>query len=163
MADLSRQEIAVLALIPVGGLILYLFNKEVPANPQTTTGKEAYYLRFNKDELFKNLLAAEGHFRNISDVTGDTKGFTNCSVKHLAEAESHADEAVCHSLIVADAQTSEKYKKLAEAIKELRHDVQDGNVKASDGIERVRKIRREFEGFNPDFDINKCEACTVKA
>ena len=76
--------------------------------------------------------------------------------------EGHADEAICHSVVVADAKTSEHFKKLRDEIQEFRHDVQDGKVNPSQGIERVRQIRREFEGFNPDFDISKCKACEVQ-
>jgi hypothetical protein len=158
----SREQI-ILALIPVGFVVLYLADQKQEQKTVVSPAKEVYFLKYNNDEIFKNLLATEGHFRNMhdSDETDD-KGFKNCCVKHLCDAESHNDEAVCHSLIVSDAETSEKYKQLAEQIKSLRHDVQEGNVNASQGIERVRQIRRQFEGFNPDFDISKCKACEVQ-
>ncbi|KKM03626.1 hypothetical protein LCGC14_1772580, partial [marine sediment metagenome] len=61
--------------------------------------KEAYYLSFNRDEIFKNLIAGEGHFRNFNSQKEDSVGFLNCIVKHLADAEGHCDEAVSHALI----------------------------------------------------------------
>jgi hypothetical protein len=159
---MTNEQWFLLLFIPIGGILLFMDDQHT--EEKTTgfsTGKERYYLIYNKDEIFKGLLATEGHFRNVSDKGTDSTGFMNCAVKHLADAEGHADEAVCHSLVVASAETSEHYKKLAEEIKTLRHDVQEGNVNASQGIERVRQIRREFEGFNPDFDISKCKACEL--
>ena len=35
--------------------------------------REVYYLNFNKDEIFKNLIASEGHFRNFTSLKEDEK------------------------------------------------------------------------------------------
>jgi Tol biopolymer transport system component len=157
------NQLAVLLFIPIGGLLLLMFDyHEEEHTTGHVAGKEKFFLRYNQDEIFKGLLATEGHFRNVQGKGLDDSGFMNCAVKHLADVESHADEAICHSVVVADAGTSEHFKKLRDEVQEFRHDVQDGKVNPSQGIERVRQIRHEFEGFNPDFDISKCKACEVQ-
>lgn len=124
-------------------------------------GKEDYYLRFNKDEIFKNLIASEGHFRNVVEKKEEATeaGFMNCIVKHLADAEGHADEAVSHSAVVQGAEASRQYQDLRDGIKDLRWKLQESVINPFDGIREVRRLRRMFESFNPDFDISKCKAC----
>ena len=121
--------------------------------------KESYYLIFNKDEIFKNLIASEGHFRNFKSQKEDEKGFLNCIVKHLADAESHADEAVSHALIADGAKASRKFLELRDEIRNFRKWVQSSPVTRDEGVRDIRKLRRQFEGFNPDYDVSKCEAC----
>lgn len=149
-------------LIPIGIFLLWILdqNEDKPIeNP--SKGKEEYYLEFNKDEFFKNIIHTEGHFKNIKEKGVDKKGFLNCCVKHLADAEGHLDEAISHSLIVENEEASTKFRQLRDKVKSFRHNLQSGKVSPAEGIKRVRKIRREFEGFNPNFDISLCEACTI--
>jgi len=120
--------------------------------------KEKYYLDFNRDEIFKNLIASEGHFRNI-DISKDKAGFLNCIVKHLGDAESHLDEAISHSLVVEGKESSNKFFELRDKVKEFRKWVQSSPIKRDEGIKEIRKLRREFESFNKDYDVSKCEAC----
>jgi len=121
--------------------------------------KESYYLIFNKDEIFKNLIASEGHFRNFKSPKEDEKGFLNCIVKHLADAEGHCDEAISHALIVEDRETSRKFLDLRDEIRTFRKWIQSSPVTRDEGISEIRKLRRQFEGFNPDYDVSKCETC----
>jgi len=121
--------------------------------------KESYYLIFNKDEIFKNLIASEGHFRNFKSLKEDEKGFLNCIVKHLADAEGHCDEAISHALIAKDRETSRKYLELRDEIRNFRKWLQSSPITRDDGIREIRKLRRQFEGFNPDYDVSKCETC----
>jgi len=123
------------------------------------TSKESYYLIFNKDEIFKNLIASEGHFRNFKSLKEDEKGFLNCIVKHLADAEGHCDEAISHALIAKDRETSRKYLELRDEIRNFRKWIQSSPITRDDGIREIRKLRRQFEGFNPDYDVSKCETC----
>lgn len=163
MSEIPDSQLAILLFIPIGGLILWMMDQhEEEHTTGHVAGREAYYLRYNKDEIMKGLLASEGHFRNVQGKGLDDKGFMQCAVKHLSECESAADEAVCHSVIVADAETSEHFGTLRDKIQGLRHDLQDGKVNPTQGIERVREIRRKFESFNPDFDISACKACEVQ-
>ena len=184
----TEQQTQLLLIIGLGGLATYLLYKdesepESLGTPKTDeerqdthekiygtrdlpprgTGqnKESKFLTFNQDEIFKNLIATEGHFRN-ADSKQDIKGFLYCNVKHLADAEQHADEAISHSTVVADQETVDNYKKVRNDIRDLRHDLQKGEVPPSEGITRVRGIRRDFESFNPEFDISKCKACSIK-
>ena len=121
--------------------------------------KEAYYLSFNRDEIFKNLIAGEGHFRNFNSQKEDSVGFLNCVVKHLADAEGHCDEAVSHALIAEDSAISKLFLELRDAIRDFRKMVQSSPITRDTGITEIRKIRRIFEGFNPDYDVSKCESC----
>lgn len=146
-----------LFIVPAGVLLL-LDGEDEPVQVK----KEPYYLEFNKDEIFKNLIATEGHFRNVEETNIDDAGFMNCAVKHLADAEGHADEAISHSQIAADEKTSAKFKQLRNKIRDLRHDVQHGTVSPGKAIEYVRETRHYFEEFNPEFDISKCKACEIK-
>ena len=121
--------------------------------------KERYYLGFNKDEIFKSLLATEGHFRNYTNLKEDRTGFLNCCVKHLADAEGHCDEAISHALIAEDSETSRRFLELRDEIRNLRKWIQSSPVTRDEGIREIRKLRRQFEGFNPDYDVSKCESC----
>ena len=121
--------------------------------------KESYYLIFNKDEVFKSLIACEGHFRNLKSVDKDSMGFLNCIVKHLADAEGHCDEAISHSLIVDGKESSKNFLELRDEIRNFRKWIQSSPITRDEGIREIRKIRRQFEIFNPDYDVSKCEAC----
>ena len=121
--------------------------------------KESYYLIFNRDEIFKNLIASEGHFRNFINLKEDETGFLNCIVKHLADAEGHADEAISHALIAEDREKSRKFLELRDEIRNFRKWIQSSPVTRDNGIREIRKIRRSFEAFNPDYDVSKCETC----
>ena len=123
------------------------------------TSREGYYLNFNKDEIFKNLIAAEGHFRYFRDLKQDTSGFLNCIVKHLADAEGHCDEAISHALIAENEDTSRSFLELRDMIRDLRRHIQTRPITRDEGIREIRRVRRRFEGFNPDYDVSKCETC----
>ncbi len=123
------------------------------------TSKESYYLNFNKDEIFKNLIASEGHFRNFNDLKQDKAGFLNCIVKHLADAEGHCDEAISHALIAKDRETSRRFLELRDEIRNFRKWIQSSPITRDEGIREIRKVRRQFEAFNPDYDVSKCETC----
>jgi hypothetical protein len=124
-----------------------------------TEPKEKYFLTFNKEEIFKNMLAIEGHFRNISESSHSDQGFLSCIVKHLADAESHADEAISHSLTVEGEEQSRKWAALRDQLREFRRKLQTQPVSMEEGIRQTRQIRRFFEGFNREYDISQCKAC----
>lgn len=156
-----------LLVIPIVGLaVLILKNEAEPhstsGNPHPAKGKEEYYLLFNKDEIFKNLIATEGHFRNVSRLGIDTEGFLNCAVKHLADTEGHLDEAISHSLIAKNEETSNNFRTLRNEVQQLRHDLQAGTVSPEEGIRRTRQVRRYFESFNQEFDVSRCKACEIR-
>jgi len=121
--------------------------------------KERYYLNFNRDEIFKNLIASEGHFRNFKSLKEDTAGYLNCIVKHLADAEGHCDEAISHALIAENEETSRSFLELRDTIRDFRRYVQSSPITRDEGIREIRKLRRQFEGFNSDYDVSKCETC----
>ena len=108
--------------------------------------KESYYLTFNKDEIFKSLIACEGHFRNLKSADKDSAGFLNCIVKHLADAEGHCDEAISHSLIVDGKDSSNSFLVLRDEIRSLRKWIQRSPITRDEGIIEIRKVRREGLG-----------------
>ena len=118
-------------------------------------GDAAAFLRWNKEELFKALLAAEGHLRAAGPGTQDL----SCVVKHLAEAESHADEAVSHAAELGDDLASSRFRGLRDAARDLRRAVQGGSVPLEEAIRRVRALRRALEEAAPEFDVSRCRAC----
>jgi hypothetical protein len=124
-----------------------------------TEPKEKYFLSFNKEEIFKNLLAIEGHFRNIAESSHSDQGFLSCIVKHLADAEGHADEAISHSLTVEGEEQSRKWAALRDQLREFRRKLQAQPISMEEGIKQTRQIRRFFEGFNREYDISQCKAC----
>ena len=121
--------------------------------------KEGYYLNFNRDQIFINLIAAEGHFRNFKSTKEDTVGYLNCIVKHLADAEGHCDEAISHALIAENEETSSDFLELRDNIRGFRRYVQSSPITRDEGIREIRILRRQFEGFNSDYDVSKCETC----
>ena len=149
-------------LLPIGAfLFLVLTQKPKPEVTHPSTGKEKYYLKFNKAEIFKNLIAAEEHFRNI-ELTGiDREGYLQCNVKHLGSCESHADEAISHALIAESEESSNKFRELRNKTRQFRDELQNGQITPEEGIKRVRALRREFESFNEKYNISRCEACEV--
>ena len=121
--------------------------------------KEAYYLNFNRDEIFKNLIASEGHFRNFINLKEDTAGYLNCIVKHLADAEGHCDEAISHALIAETKDESQYFLELRDEIRGFRRWIQSSPITRDEGIREIRKLRRRFEAFNSAYDVSKCETC----
>lgn len=114
---------------------------------------EQYFLSYNKENIFKNLIQAEDHLKNL-----DEEGFNQCSLKHLSFAEAEADEAISHSLIIVPGKT-EKFKELRDNIREARKEVQEGKADPKGTTLRVRKLRRQFESFNKDYDTSQCKSC----
>lgn len=122
--------------------------------------KEKYFLEYNKGNLATNLIQSEVHFRNLKKSNhDDVRGHANCIVKHLLDSEGEALEATSHSLIAEDATSSHKFKELAGNIREFRKRLQAGNVSADEGIREIRRLRGQFESFNPEFDVSKCQSC----
>jgi len=120
--------------------------------------KTRTFLAYNKDNIFKNLIQAEDHFRNVKP--GFDPGWLNCIVKHLAFAEAEAEEAISHSLSLGKEEESRRFAELRDEIRKLRRKIQEGKLKsASAGIREVRRLRRMFESFNPEYDVSRCESC----
>lgn len=132
----------------------------LPSVEAKVVPKEAEFLEYNRDEIFKNLLAIEGHLRNLSDEGYDAE-YYSCIIKHLADAESHADEAISHSLIVSGEGESENYTRLRDMIRVMRKRFQSEPPRSKAAMVEVRRIRRFFESFNKPFDTSKCISCEI--
>jgi hypothetical protein len=124
---------------------------------RATPGPAASFLRYNKEEIFKNLIHAEGHLRNAEP--GARPEELQCLIKHLADAEGHADEAISHAAALGDDEASLKFRRLRDMLRDLRREFQAGLRRVEDGIRRVREARGFFESFNPEFDVSRCTAC----
>lgn len=153
----------VLLLIPLGLAALYILDSEENTQPAEAkeTPKEEYFLRYNNDEIFKGILAIEGHFRNVKGKPLQ-KGELGCIVKHSGEVEGHADEGISHSLIAENPDKSHYYRDLRDDIRELRWRVQIGTISPDEGIQEIRRIRHGFEKVNPEYNIDKCKACSIE-
>ena len=161
-------------------VVAYFLNKSIKEEPKTellvlpivdapTAGKEGPFLQYNKEEMFKGFLAAEGHLRNVKEPKKkiremgiEDKGFLNCIVKHAADIESHADEAVSHSLVIEGKDKSEKFRTLRDSVRNYRRNLQTGDLSIDQAILGVRDLRRQFESFNPSYDISHCDSCSVE-
>ena len=120
-------------------------------------GDAKRFLTFNKDEIFKSLLAVEGHLRQLKpEFKGED---LRCLVKHLGEAESHADEAVSHTAELKLDVESGKFKELRDRLREFRRKLQSEQVKSEDAIREIRSIRGFFESFNPEYNVSSCKLC----
>lgn len=115
--------------------------------------KEIYFLDYNKDNIFSNLIQAEDHLKKVTHP-----GFSQCVLKHLIFAEAEADEAIAHSM-VAEPDKTNLFKELRNSLSSLRKTIQTGIFDPDEAIIETRKIRRKFENFNKEFDISKCNAC----
>jgi hypothetical protein len=165
----TQQQTNILIFIPVGVAILYLLDGwSTPAAQPRDVGKETQFLNYNEDEIFKNLIHAEEHLRNIEGTeVAVAKGEASCVVKHLASAEGHADEAISHSadlnrVGMTSQGTPEDFKLTRDQIHNLRTRFQSGGLTVTHAITELRDTRRQFESFNPEFDITKCKACKVE-
>lgn len=113
------------------------------------TGDPELFLKWNKDEIFKGLIAVENHFRYLRS------GDYGCIIKHLAEVEGHCDEAISHAAELGLEDMSSKFRELRDMVKELREKLHE--YSQIEGIKRVRELRKFFESFNPEYSV-KC-AC----
>ncbi|MFN3330493.1 MAG: hypothetical protein ACK419_06170, partial [Pyrinomonadaceae bacterium] len=120
-------------------------------------GDAKSFLLWNKDEIFKNLIAIEGHLRNVKPEFKSQD--LSCLVKHAADIEQHADEAVSHAAELGMDDLSAKFRELRDRIRDYRRTLQQSNLPVEENIRRIREIRRFFESFNPEYDISKCKAC----
>lgn len=121
--------------------------------------KEKYFLDYNRDNIFISLIQAEVHLRNISEGSSFSRGHGNCVVKHLAEIEGEAGEAISHALVVEGKEASRKFAELRDKARNVRYKIQNGQVDSSGGIKAVREVKVYFESFNPSYDLSKCTAC----
>jgi hypothetical protein len=125
--------------------------------------KEQYFLNYNIENIATDLIQSEVHLRRLGEgpIQG---GHANCVVKHALHAAGECNEATSHALIADSGEKSQRFKVLSDNIRSFRKRVQKGNFDRDEAIRQVRALRNEFESFNPDFDVSKCESCgTVEA
>ncbi len=119
--------------------------------------REEYFLEYNVDNIFINLIQLETHLRNL-DTTDNEKGHSACLVKHLAEVEGESSEAISHSATIAPEKTRE-FKEIKETAHEMRKKLGDKNP--DEMILEVRALRKRVEKLNPEWDTSNCKACEV--
>lgn len=120
-------------------------------------GDAETFLSWNKDEIFKGLIAIEGHLRNVKPEFKSQD--LSCILKHASEIEGHADEAISHSAQLGKDDLSAKFRELRDRIRDYRRTLQQTNFPVEENIRQIREIRRFFESFNPEYDISQCKAC----
>lgn len=109
------------------------------------TGDPKFFLKWNKDEIFKGLIAIENHFRYLRS------GDYGCILKHLAEVEGHCDEAISHSAELGLEEMCKKFRELRDLVKEFREKLKD--LSPTEGIKKIRELRKFFESFNPEYAV----------
>lgn len=117
--------------------------------------REERFLNYNNDNIFINLLQLESHLRNLSDLQTDESQIS-CLIKHLAEAEGEASEAISHSATIEPNKTF-SYRKVKEKLHELRKNLI--NYSPDEAILEIRKIRKIVEKVVPAFNTENCAAC----
>jgi len=117
--------------------------------------REYRFLDYNNDNIFINLLQVETHLRNLRDLQTD-ESQVSCLIKHLAEAEGEAMEAISHSA-KASPNLTKVYRKLRELLYKLRKNLPSYSV--DDAILKVREIRKVIEKIVPAFNTENCIAC----
>lgn len=120
--------------------------------------KEQYFLKYNRKNIAYDIIQSERHLQHISEgpIQG---GHANCVVKHCLHSAGDCREATSHALIVEGPEKSQKFKILGDHIDNYRERIQKGEIDRDEAIRQIRKLRSEFESFNPDFDVSKCESC----
>ena len=118
--------------------------------------KIEYFLEYNKDNIFTNLLQAEDHLKKLN-TPADVE-FAQCAVKHLAMVEGEANEAVAHSLELGKPREAEVYREIERDAKKLRRKIKAG-ADPNELVLEVRRIRKKFEKLNPAYDTSQCRAC----
>jgi len=116
------------------------------------------FFEYNIDNIFKNLLQAEYHAKNI--IEGKLlPEHLSCINKHLAFVEGEAEEATAHCL-VADPESCSFFRQFMLDIRNLRHKI----LKEGAGPElqsKIRDLRKKFEVRFHQYDTSKCEVCKV--
>lgn len=127
----------------------------VPERGLETKLAAARFLEYNRDEAFKNLLAAEEHLRFAKP--GSTGEEAGCIIKHLAEVESHADEGVSHASELGLDEEARLWRELRDRARRLRYRVMaEGVRKPEELIREVRAMRRFLESWNPELSALSC-------
>jgi len=116
------------------------------------------FFEYNIDNIFKNLLQAEYHAKNI--IEGKLlPEHLSCINKHLAFVEGEAEEATAHCL-VADPESCSFFRQFMLDIRNLRHKI----LKEGAGPElqsKIRDLRKKLEVRFHQYDTSKCEVCKV--
>ncbi|GAG78642.1 unnamed protein product, partial [marine sediment metagenome] len=73
--------------------------------------------------------------------------------------EGESSEATSHALVTEGAGSSHNFKNLGDNIRQFRKKLQNDSVSSDEGILAVRKLRGQFESFNPEYDVSKCKSC----
>jgi len=168
MSEQQNQLMRLLPFVIPAAAFLIIFGREdrvtVVAEIRDVH-KEAEFLAYNKDEIFTNFIHAENHLRNlVGKSVASSEG--SCVVKHLADAEGHANEAISHTAdLVAHGITTqgtpEDFKKIKDGLHEVRYKFAEGGYSPEQAITKLRDVKRQFESFNPQFDVSKCKACQI--
>lgn len=119
--------------------------------------KESFFLDFNVDNIFKNLIQTEDHLRRLHGKTTD-EGHASCVTKHLLFVEGEAEEAISHSSIVSPEKI-DLFSSVARGASGVRASLNGDGVDES--IKKVRDLRKQMEVAYPEYNTSFCKACTI--
>lgn len=123
-------------------------------NPSTLDNRESKFYTYNVDNIMKNLIAGETHARELDEDRG--LGHDSCLRKHLLMTENELSELQSHTLEVNQRNRS-TFAQLEGETEDLRHDL--NSMDPPEIVREIRRIRKEMERFNPEYDTSKCESC----
>lgn len=116
------------------------------------------FLEYNIDNIFKNLLQAEYHAKNI--IGGKLQPeHLSCINKHLAFVEGEAEEATAHC-IVGEPDLCEFFREFLQKVKKLRQKIKKEGA-GSELQHEIRKLRKEIEGRFKEYDTSECRVCKI--
>lgn len=117
--------------------------------------REIGFLSYNKDNVMKHLLAIEDHCRNLKP--GYSSEHFSCITKHALQVEEQAEEGISHASEIEPESVrifSQVRRQIREFRKELKRDQSPDNA-----IRNIRKIRKEAEKMDPEYNVSACKTC----
>jgi len=116
------------------------------------------FFEYNVDNIFKNLLQAEYHAKNIIGGTVPPEHLS-CINKHLAFVEGEAEEATAHCEL-ARPELCGFFREFLQKVKALRSELR----KQGAGPElqaKIRSLRKDIESVFKEYDTSQCKVCKV--
>lgn len=117
--------------------------------------REIGFLKFNKDNLMKHLLAIEDHARYLKE--GMSPEHYACITKHFLQAEEQSDEGISHASVI-EPENLEIFKDVKNKLFEMRNKMTN-NTSPENVITAIREIRKIAEKLDPSYNTSECKVC----
>lgn len=121
-------------------------------------GSAEAFLKYNKDNVMKHLLAIEAHLRELEE--GYRPDHASCVIKHILQLEEQCEEGISHAAELGQDEVAKIFKRVRDEAESIRKALLEGRPPA-EIIRMVRAVRRVAEKLDPSFELEKCTTCTV--